>query len=129
LKKLKKVASERNEEKRNAFINHMAMYDPDELGFLDKTSKNEKTAAQIYGHLRKGRQAVRKQCFVRGHRLTVTALLTVEGVAVSKVDEGSMTRDLYLKFLEQDVVCSLSFLYNVPSYIHSFHCALRILVH
>jgi hypothetical protein len=45
LKKLKKVASEHNEEKQNAFINHMAMYDPDELGFLDKTSKNKKTAA------------------------------------------------------------------------------------
>ena len=117
LKKLKKVASERNEEKRNTFINHMAMYDPDELGFLDETSKNEKTAARIYGRSRKGRRAVMKQHFIRGHRLTATALLTVEGIAVSKVVEGSMTRDLYLKFLEQDVVCSnfaFSFLYDVP---------------
>jgi hypothetical protein len=129
LKKLKEVTSEHNKEKWNAFTNHMAMYDPDELGFLDETSKNKKTAAQIYSHLKKGRQAVMKQHFVHGHYLIATALLTVEGVAVSKVVKESMIRDLYLKFLEQDVVCLLPFLYNIPFDIHSFHCALRILVH
>jgi hypothetical protein len=58
LRKLKKIASEWNEEGRNAFINHMAIYKPEELGFLDKTSKNEKTAARTRGQARKGHQAV-----------------------------------------------------------------------
>ncbi len=41
--------------------------------------------------------------FVRGLRLTATALLTVDGVAASKVVEGSMTHNLYLQFLENHV--------------------------
>jgi hypothetical protein len=45
-----------------------------------------------------------RQHFVRGHRLSATALLTVEGIAVTRVIEGSMTRDLYLGFLEHEVV-------------------------
>jgi transposase len=110
LKKLKKIASERDEDRRNAFINHMAMYEPHELGFLDETSKNEKTAARTRGRARKGRRAVMKQRFVRGRRLTATGLLTIDGIVVSKVIEGSMTKDLYLHFLEYEVVCASFFL-------------------
>lgn len=104
LKKLKKIASERKEETRNEYISHMARYSPEELGFLDETSKNEKTAARSKGRAKKGRRAVMRQRFVRGHRLSATALLTVDGIAVTKVVEGSMTRDLYLQFLEYEVV-------------------------
>jgi transposase len=106
LKKLKKIASERDEDRRNAFINHIAMYEPEELGFLDETSKNEKTAARSRGRARKGCRAIMKQHFVRGQRLSATGLLTIDGIVVSKVVEGSMTRDLYLNFLEHEVVCA-----------------------
>jgi hypothetical protein len=75
-------------------------YSPEELGFIDETSTNDKTAARSCGRARKGRRAVMRAQFVRGHRLTATALLTVD--VGSKVVEGSMTRDLYLNFLEHD---------------------------
>jgi len=39
-KKLKRIAAERNEDAWNDYIGHMAQYDPDELGFIDETSKN-----------------------------------------------------------------------------------------
>ena len=48
-----------------------------------------------------------RQRFVRGHRLSATGLLTIDGIVVSKVVEGSMTRDLYLDFLEYEVVRAL----------------------
>ena len=101
---------ERNEAGRNAFIQHMAQYDADELGFIDETSKNEKTAARSHGRARKGQRAEMQQHFVRGRRLTATSLLTVEGIATSKVIEGSMTKNLYLEFLEQEVVRMISIL-------------------
>jgi len=109
LKKLKKIAMERNEAGRNAFIQHMAQYDPDELGFIDETSKNEKT-----GRARKGQCAEMRQRFVRGRRLTATSLLTVNGITTSKVIEGSMTKSLYLEFLEQEVVRMTSILSLSP---------------
>jgi len=106
-KKLKIIALERNEDGQNAFIQHMAQYDPDELGFIDETSKNEKTAARSHGRARKGQRAEMRQHFVRGRRLTATSLLTVEGITTSRVIEGSMTKSLYLEFLEQEVVCMI----------------------
>ena len=107
LKKLWKIASERNKEGRNAFINHMAMYECEELGFLDGTSKNKKTAARTRGWAIKGHRAVMRQHFVHSHWLSATGLLTIDGIVVSKVIKGSMTRDLYLDFLEYEVVCAL----------------------
>ena len=109
LKKLKKIASERKEEGRHDFMDRMAQYSPEELGFIDETSKNDKTATRSRGHAQKGRRAIMRSQFVHGHRLTATALLTVDGVAASKVVEGSMTRDLYLQFLENEVVCDYVF--------------------
>ena len=46
-----------------------------------------------------------KQVFVRGHRLSATALLMVDGVVASTVVEGSMTCTKYVEFLELMVVC------------------------
>ena len=43
-KKLKKIASERNENLRANFIQHMAQYTPEQLGFLDEYSKDERTS-------------------------------------------------------------------------------------
>ena len=103
-KKLKKIASERKEEARNAYIAHISQYEPEEIGFIDETSKNEKTASRGYGRSKKGRRAIMRQRFVRGTRLSATALLTVNGIVASTVVEGSMNREMYLDFLEHHVV-------------------------
>ena len=53
LKKLRKIALERKEEGRHDFMNRMAQYSPEELGFIDETSKNDKTAARSRGRSQK----------------------------------------------------------------------------
>ena len=94
----------------------MAMYEPEELAFLDETSKNEKMAARTKGRARKGHRAIMKQHFVRGRRLSATGLLTIDGIVVSKVIEGSMTKDLYINFLEYEVVSMcIFFTYTIVS--------------
>ena len=120
MKKLKKIASEQDKDQRNAFKHHMAMYEPEELGFLDETSKNEKMAAKTRGQARKGCRAIMKQHFVHSHRLKATGLLTINGIVVSKVIKGSMTKYLYLQFLKYKVVCASSG--NPPLPLHSFYC-------
>ncbi|KAG2055271.1 hypothetical protein BDR06DRAFT_989193, partial [Suillus hirtellus] len=47
-KKLKRIAKERNETLRAEFIAFMAQYDPQELGFIDETSKDERTPSRRY---------------------------------------------------------------------------------
>jgi transposase len=73
-KKLKRIAIKRNEERRAQFVERMAAYAPEQLGFLDEVSKDERTPARHYGRSRKGRRAVKKQVFVRGRRTSTEAL-------------------------------------------------------
>jgi hypothetical protein len=104
LKKLKKIAKERNESRRADFIWRMAQYEPEELGFLDETSKDERTLGRRSGWSLKGARAVKKQVFVRGHRLSGLGLLTVDGMMAISVVEGSFTTAKFKTFIEEDVV-------------------------
>jgi hypothetical protein len=48
-KKLKTIASERNENLRTDFIRRMAEYLPEQIGFLDEVSKDERTSNRRRG--------------------------------------------------------------------------------
>lgn len=105
VKKLKRIAAERDEGRRAAFIARMAQYEPEEIGFLDETSKDERTIGRRRGRARRGRRAQMRQVFVRGRRLSAEGLLTLDGIVASTVVEGSMTREMYIEFLEHTVAC------------------------
>lgn len=103
-KKLKRVAAERNEDYRADFIARMAQYTPDQLGFLDETSKDERTLSRHYGRGRRGKRSQTKQVFVRGRRVSAEALLSLDGIVAGTVVEGSMTKEMFLEYLELNVV-------------------------
>jgi transposase len=103
-KKLKRIAKERNEARRADFVGRMAQYTPEQLGFLDETSKDERTVGRRYGRSRKGKRAEKKQVFVRGRRVSAEALLTLDGIVAGTVVEGSMTKVMFLEYLELNVV-------------------------
>jgi hypothetical protein len=65
-KKLKRIALKRDEEGHAGFIARMVQYMPEELGFLDETSKDERTTGRQYGRSQWGRCAEKKQVFVQG---------------------------------------------------------------
>jgi hypothetical protein len=78
---------------------------PEQLGFLDKVSKDECTLARRYGWSVKGRHAVKKGVFIWGRRFLAEGLLTLDGMVSNTVVEGSMTRHWFLEYLEHCVVC------------------------
>jgi hypothetical protein len=57
---------ERNKNLHADFIAHMVQYAPEELGFLDKTSKDNHTPSRCCGRSRKGKHAEKKQPFTQG---------------------------------------------------------------
>ena len=59
----------------------MAQYQPEQLGFLDEVSKDERTLARHYGQSAKGKRAVKKGVFVRGRRFSAEGLLTIDEMA------------------------------------------------
>jgi transposase len=103
-KKLRRIAAERGEEKRADFVYRMGAYNTERLGFIDETSKGEKTPGRRRGRAKKGRRAQRRQVFVRGHRLSGTGLLTIGSMIASTVVEGSMTTGSFCEFLQEDVL-------------------------
>lgn len=103
-KKLKRIALERNKERRAAFVEHMAQYTTEQLGFLDKVSKDERTTSHCYGRSKKGKRVEKKQVFVQGHRTSTETLLTLDGIVVGTVVEGSMMKAMFLEYLELNVM-------------------------
>jgi len=103
-KKLKRIALERDEERRADYIARMARYSPEEVGFLDEMSKDVRSVGRCYGRSRRNTCAQKKQAFVRGRRTSTEALLTLDGIVTGTVVEGSMTKELFLEYLEFNVV-------------------------
>lgn len=102
--------TERNEKVRNDFVHRMGEYPAEYLGFLDETSKNERTLSRGFGRARKRKRAQMKQKFVQGTCLTGTELLALDGMIANTDVEGSMKRADYLEFLKQEVVRTLAYI-------------------
>ena len=118
-KKLKKIAAERNEDLCADYIQHIAQYSAEQLGFVDEVSKDEQTLARPRGRSKKGTHAVKKSVFVHGQHFSATGLLTIDGMVSNTVIEGSMTRDLFLEYLEFSVVCFCLVFWIQSAYIHA----------
>ena len=106
LKKLQKIAKERDEDKRADFVQRMSQYEAEEIGFINETLKDERTAFR-----RNGRSA--KGVFVHSHCLSAVGLLTMDGMVACNIVEGSFNAAKFLDFLEHDVVCDLFHLSNL----------------
>ena len=109
LKKLKQIAEECSKELRVDFIRRMAQYSPEEIGFIDETSKDERTTCRQYGRSRKGTRAAKRKAFIRGRRTTITEVLSMDGIVAGTMVEGSMTKATFMEFLEFIVVCTVKF--------------------
>ena len=82
----------------------MAQYSAEEIGFLDKFSKDKCTLHQHCGWAKKGKRAVIQGAFVCGRRVSGENLLSQDGIVASMVVEGSMTHNKFIYFLEHSVV-------------------------
>jgi transposase len=121
-KKLMKIAIERDELRWVDFIARMAQYQPEELCFIDEMSRDARSIGHHFGRSRKNHCANKKQPFVRGQRTSNCSCLTLNGILATTVVEGSMTRELFVEFLEQKFVSLVSL---SPSL--SFWCVLECL--
>ena len=98
-RRFKKIASEHNDNLRANYIAWMGQYNPEQLGFIDKDSKDEWASIHTWGQLRKGFHAIQKGVFVQGRCFSVTGLLTLDGMVLNNVVEWSMTRAPFLTIL------------------------------
>jgi transposase len=109
-KHIQKAAAERDEELRTIWEADMAQYtDPDVFVALDESAVDNKTLQREYGRSLVGSPCVRRATFLRGVRYSILPALTTEGIVALDIFEGSVTKERFLTFIHEQIVCSLLF--------------------
>ena len=100
-------ALERNDLDRSMYMNQFAemVSDPAMVMFIDEAARNKKNPSRKMGWSLKGRRCVQRRCFVRGQRFSILPVLTLDGIIAHDIIPGSVTSDLFVKFLREHVVC------------------------
>lgn len=100
------AASERDEDLRDLWQLRMAAYrNPDLFVFLDESSVDQLTGHRTFGWAPRGAPCVRRQTFIRGTRYSMLPALASTGIIALDIIEGSVTKDIFLDFLREKVVC------------------------
>lgn len=105
-KKTTPRAIEQDNVRRAIFMNEIGDIapDPEMLMFTDESAKDERTSSRRYGWSRYGVRCVTRNFFVRGRRFSILPVLSLDGIIAHDIIEGSVTSDIFLKFLRDMVV-------------------------
>jgi transposase len=110
VKQVQKLASERDPQRRAAFIREVGQYPANYILAIDEVSKDERTYARLWGRAPIGERVEKHDPFVRGRRFSMCAALVLdEGIVASRVVEGSFDRQRFIEFLRDDVVRGISY--------------------
>lgn len=106
LKNVSVEAKERNDMERMLFMNEMAdiMTNPDQLMCIDEAHRNRRTSVRKKGRTPIGIRCVSRRHFVRGQRVSILPVLTIDGIIVHDIIPGSVTSLRFLEFLRECVV-------------------------
>jgi transposase len=109
VKHVQKMASERDPVRRADFIWRIGQYPAHYLISIDEVSKDDRTYTRLWGRAPRGQRVQQHDPFVRKRRYTMVASLALdEGIIASRVIEGSLTHNLFLEYLRDDVVRSFT---------------------
>jgi hypothetical protein len=99
-------ALERNDLDCSVYMNHFAevISDPAMVMFIDEAARNKKNPSRKMGWSLRGRWCTQKRCFVRGQRFSILPVLTMDGIIAHDIIPGSVTSDLFVRFLREHVV-------------------------
>lgn len=75
-------------------------YRPEQLVFVDESSVDRRTGSRAHGYSRKGRSALQRVFFVHGRRYLVLPALSLSGILLLDIVEGSFTKSHFSKFID-----------------------------
>lgn len=105
-KLLRKAASERDEERRQEFMEYARNnWVASQLVFVDESSKDDRTIYRHYGRAILGQRAEISAPFIRGVRYSLVAALSLDGYMTQRVVEGSVDGQEFFDFIVEEVVC------------------------
>ena len=106
VKRVQKMAAERDPMKRADFSRRISQYPATSLLILDEVLKDNRTYARLWGRAECSARVEVQQPFVCKRRFSMLATMELdEGIIAAQVVEGSFTQDLFLSYLQNDLVC------------------------
>ena len=79
-------------------------YNPDQLIFLDESSKDERTLSRQYEYSLKNTCTIQKVVFLRGTRYTILPALSLDGILAVDIMVGSCNKERFCNFILTQVV-------------------------
>ena len=86
-------------------------YTPEQLIFIDESSKDERTLSRLYGYSSINTRATKNIIFVRGKRYTILPALSLEGIIAADIMEGSCNKDRFQTFIMTQLVIIFIYLF------------------
>jgi transposase len=103
-KKISSEAVERNELLRATWQAAYADIPAEYCVWLDESSVDNRTNQRTSGWAEVGRACVRRELFIRGQRFSVLPAFTCDGYIALDIFEGSVNKEKFIRFLEEQVV-------------------------
>jgi transposase len=107
-KKVSSSAAERNELLRAMWQAEYAHYPAEYFVWLDESSVDDFTNLRTEGWAAFGRACVSRETFIRGQRYSVLPALTTDGIVALDIFEGSVNKERFISFIQNNVVCAAS---------------------
>ncbi|GET01199.1 homeodomain-like protein [Rhizophagus clarus] len=105
LKVLKTATKKRSEILRANYILTIGThYNPEQLIFLDESSKDERTLSRHYGYSPKNTHAIQKVVFLRGTKYTILPALSLDGILAVDIMVGSYNKERFCAFILSQVL-------------------------
>ena len=106
-KKMQLVALQRDKHLRSTYAVDVSLYSPHHLVFIDETGCDRRDSLRRYGYTVRGRRIKCQKLLLRGEHISVIAAMGVEGVKCLKMVRGSVTGDIFLGFIQEQLLPTL----------------------
>lgn len=103
-KKVSRAALERDELLRATWQAAYGEIPKEYFVWLDESSVDDHTNQRREGWAPMGRACVQRATFLRGQRFSVLPALTSDGIIALDIFEGSVNKELFIRFLEEQLV-------------------------
>jgi hypothetical protein len=120
-KKVANAALERNELLRATWQAAYADIPANYCVWLDEASVDDLTNQRTAGWAAMGRACVCRAAFIRGQRYSILPALTCEGIIALDIFEGSVNKERFIQFLNEQLVSATSGNYENAHYFFCRH--------
>ena len=95
------IAKQRDEEIRSRYRDDVLVYEPLMLVFIDETGTDRRDSLRKYGYSLRGVAPKSCRMLIRGERISIIGIMTVNGILDMHVVHGTSNGDVFLEFIEQ----------------------------